>query len=55
MNYDEQNIEINHRISEIDTEIQILQELYRRTPLYGYDSIEIKKNLDYKLAILSPL
>lgn len=52
MNYDEQNLEINHRISEIDTEIQILQELYRRTPLYGYDSIEIKKNLDYKLAIL---
>lgn len=52
MNYDDQNIEINNRISEIDTEIRTLQELYKRVPLYGYDSIEIKQNLDYKLAIL---
>ena len=52
MNYDDQNIEINNRISEIDTEIRTLQELYKRVPLYGYDSIEIKQNLDYKLAIV---
>ena len=52
MNYDTQNTEISHRITEIDTEIQTLQERYRKVPLGLYEYIELRKSIEDRLALL---
>lgn len=52
MTYEEQNADIKKRISDIDIEIESLQDLYKRTPSFPYEYLEIRNRIEDRLSIL---